>query len=77
MKLNEGELIALDDDKEYIVVKKIEYNGAGYVFLMTAAKPVSILLAKEEIAENGEVDLNPVTDQDEARQILNIISNIQ
>ena len=75
MNLTDGELITLDDDKEYIVVKRMECNNSNYVYLMTSTKPISILLAKEEVEPDGNISLLPVTDQEEAKYVLDRFTN--
>lgn len=77
MNLKDGEVIILDDNKEYIVVKRIECNNINYIFLMTAVKPISIVIAKEEIAEDGTISLEPVANPEEAEYVISRFTNIE
>lgn len=47
MKLEEGEIIELDDHKDYLVLKKISFNNNDYVFLVTIEKPTKMTIRKE------------------------------
>ncbi len=64
MKLEDGQIITLEDNKDYIVVKKMTCDDLNYVYLMTAQKPIEVVIAKEEQI-NDEIILNPITDQNE------------
>ena len=68
--IKDGELITLDDNTEYIVIKKLECNNINYVILMTASQPVDFVLAKEVVADNNEIYIETVTDQEEAKYIM-------
>jgi hypothetical protein len=74
MKLEDGELITLDDNSSYLVVKTIECNKINYLLLMTTVKPTEILIAKEEMV-SGEVEIVPVDDVDEAKYVLSVFTN--
>lgn len=47
MKLEEGEIIELDDHKDYLVLKKISFNNNDYVSLVTMEKPTKMIIRKE------------------------------
>jgi len=47
MKLEEGEIIELDDHKDYLVLKKISFNNNDYVSLVTMEKPTKMTIRKE------------------------------
>lgn len=64
MKLEDGQIITLEDNKDYIVVKKMTCEDLNYVYLMTASKPIEVVIAKEELV-NNEIILNPITDENE------------
>ena len=49
MELEIGHVITLEDNKDYIILKKVNYNNAIYIYLMTASKPVDVAIVKEEI----------------------------
>lgn len=52
MKIENGEIIELDNEKEYICVARLEDNGVNYLYLLSNFKPIEIMFAKEII--NGE-----------------------
>ena len=53
MKLEIGELITLENNKEYICIKKTTFEGKDYVYLVSNFKPLEIRFAEESI-ENKE-----------------------
>lgn len=68
MRIEEGQLVTLDDNKEYMVLKALEYNNTRYIYLMTSSKPIEVLFMKEEMVDN-DLTLVPVTDE----ELVNII----
>ena len=67
--VNVGEIIELDDSKEYIVVSKKELHNIVYVYLITNSKPLEILIATEKDI-NSEIILEEVKDNDELDYVL-------
>ena len=67
MNLEEGQIITLDNNKDYIVVKSVIYNEIAYVYLITDRKPVEILIAKLE----GE-SLKVVDSPEELEEIIKL-----
>lgn len=63
MRIEEGQLVTLDDNKEYMVLKILEHANIRYVYLMTSSKPIEVLFMKEEII-NNDLTLIPVTDKE-------------
>jgi len=74
MNLEKGELIVLDDNKEYIVVDVCNCNAITYIYLITSNKPVEILLVKEKIVD-GIINLVPVDNYEEAKYVIDVIAN--
>lgn len=68
MRIEEGQLITLDDNKEYMVLKILDYNNTRYIYLMTSSKPIEVSFVKEEIVDN-ELTLVPISDT----ELVNII----
>ncbi len=68
MRIEEGQIIELEDNKEYMVLKKIEYNNETYVYLVTSSKPIEVLFRKEQINDN-ELILEPIDDSELANII--------
>ena len=71
MKLEDGQIITLEDNKDYIVVKKIVCDDLNYIYLMTAEKPIEVVIAKEELI-NNELILNPITDENELNLVISL-----
>lgn len=67
--INVGEIIELNDNKEYIVVSKKELHNIVYLYLITNSKPLEILIATEKDI-NGEIILEEVKDNDELDYVL-------
>ena len=61
MRIEEGQLVTLDDNKEYMVLKALEYNNTRYIYLMTSSKPIEVSFVKEEIIDN-DLTLVPISD---------------
>ena len=74
MQLDDGQIITLDNDKDYIVVKKITYDGTEYVYLITDKKPVEVLVAKSQLV-NDNIVLTVVDSKDELDRIINLFEN--
>lgn len=62
--LEKGQIIRLNDNKEYIVVNKLELHNISYVYLITTTKPLEILIATEKVV-NGKISLEEVKDNNE------------
>ena len=74
MKLNPGELITLDGDKQYIVVDRIICNKVNYVYLMSNFKPLDIRFGRE-ILEGEDVSIQMVSDPEEKKYVLEAFVN--
>ena len=71
MKLEVGEIITLDNGKEYICFSKINDNGINYVYLMSNFKPIEIKFAIEKV-NNAEVELEIINNQEQKQYIYNL-----
>lgn len=67
MKLTDGEIIELDDNKEYIVLKQEKYNNINYVYLITSSKPIEVMFVKQI---DDELEL--VVDEKELKEVMNL-----
>ncbi len=67
--LEKGQIIKLDDNKEYMVVDIIELHSIKYVYLVTTIKPIDILIATVK-SENGNISLDEVKDNNELDYVL-------
>ena len=64
-----GELVKLNDEKEYIVVNTMFLHNIKYVFLVSNYKPLEIVIATEKIKEE-KIVLEEVKDNNELDYIL-------
>lgn len=67
--LKKGQIIKLDNNKEYMVVKRVSIHNIKYVYLMTTAKPLEIVIATEK-EKDGNVVLSEIKDNDELDYVL-------
>ena len=67
--LEVGEIVKLDNDKEYIVVNTISLHNLRYVFLISNFKPLDIVIATEKIKDENIV-LEEIKNNDELDYIL-------
>lgn len=74
MKLEVGELITLDDDKEYICLSRITYEDKDYVYLMSNFKPLEVRFALENIV-GEDVELTIVGDPELKKVLLELFNN--
>lgn len=70
MNLEENQIITLDNNNEYLIVKKEQYNNINYFFLMSNNKPISMMFVKEGVID-GKVNLIPISDNE-----LNMVMNL-
>lgn len=75
MKVQVGEVVLLDDNKEYICFAKKKWNGATYDYLVSNFKPLEVFFAKESFVDN-EIELDIVTDATEKETLLKLFQNI-
>lgn len=72
--IKEGQIIKLNDDKEYIVIKKISAHSFNYVYLITNDKPLEVLIATEKTV-NGSLELDEIKDNKELDYALTLLSS--
>lgn len=71
MKLEIGELITLDNNKEYICFSRINDNGTDYVYLISNFKPIEIRFAIEKV-NNQEIELEVINNKDQKQYVYNL-----
>ena len=69
MKIVEGEIIPLSNNKEYICLKTLTKDDVDYMYLMSNFKPLEVKFAKQNIV-NGEVEITIINNQAEKEQLL-------
>ncbi len=66
-----GELLTLDDEIEYIVMNRLNYNNKDYVLFANLDNPEDILIRIEEF-EDDELYLSGLEDSNEFDDILKL-----
>lgn len=64
-----GQIVNLDNNKEYMVLDKMNLHNINYVYLITMVKPVEMLVVTET-NQNDEVILEEIKDNDELDYVL-------
>ena len=67
--LEVGQIVKLDNDKEYMIVNIMNLHNIRYVFLISNFKPLEIVIATEKI-KNENIILEEVKDNTELDYIL-------
>lgn len=75
MKLTDGEVIKLSNNKEYICVKTIVIEGKDYLILMGNFRPLEIKFA-EQILDGTKINIRIVENQEEKVKLLEIFKNL-
>ncbi len=73
--LMEGQIVKLNNNKEYIVIKKINAHSFNYVYLITSDKPIEFLVATAKV-DNGKTILEEIKDNNELDYALTILKSI-
>lgn len=73
--LMEGQIVKLNNNKEYIVIKKINVHSFNYVYLISSDKPIEFLVATEKV-DNGKTILEEIKDNNELDYALTILKSI-
>lgn len=68
MKLEAGEIVTLDNGKEYICFAGLENQGIDYIYLMSNFKPLEIRFAIQRIV-NNEVELEIINDPTQKQRV--------
>ena len=64
-----GQIVKLDDNKEFMVLNKMELHNINYAYLVTISKPTEMLVVT--ITNNdGEIALEEIKDNDELDYVL-------
>lgn len=67
--LEEGKIVKLSDDKEYIIINRVNLHNINYLFLITNSKPIEMVIVTEKNID-GEVVLEEIKDNDELDYVL-------
>ena len=67
--LEVGEIVKLNNNKEYIVINTLYLHNIHYIFLVSNFKPLEVVIATEKIREDNIV-LEEIKDNAELDYIL-------
>jgi hypothetical protein len=72
-----GEKVTLDNNKQFYVVDIVYDDNQKYIYFANDDDGLEIMLGKESILDNGEVIIEPVSDEEEIKRIMiKIVNNI-
>lgn len=74
MKIENGEVITLSNNKEYICFSTIQDNGIDYVYLMSNFKPLEIRFGIQKIVDN-EIQIQIINNLEEKQRILKLFQD--
>ena len=69
--LEEGLIITLDNHKQYIIVKMVEWKKQEYYYLLSVHKPIENLIVKGNVHNNG-MNFQSVSDSSEFETVMNL-----
>lgn len=67
--VQEGQILKLSDNKEYIVINKMSLHNINYLYLVTTSKPLEIVIATEKNID-GNIVLEEIKDNSELDYVL-------
>lgn len=70
-RITKGELITLDNNKEYVVVDIVEQGDKRYLYLVNQAMMEVVIV--EEIVENDEIIIETLDSIDKVTEIVKIV----
>ena len=48
MHIGKGDLVTLSNDRKYLVLSKVEYEGENYLYLTSSDEPYEIMIVREK-----------------------------
>ena len=69
--LEEGLIITLDNHKQYIIVKMVEWKNQEYYYLLSIQKPIENLIVKGNVHNNG-MNFQTISDSEEFATVMNM-----
>ena len=73
--LEEGLIITLDNQKQYIVVKMVEWKNQEYYYLLSTQKPIENLIVKGTV-HNNVMNFQSVSDSSEFETVMNLFQQV-
>lgn len=74
MKIQAGEVIKLDNNKEYICFSTITDQNIDYVYLMSNFKPLEIKFAKQ-LNDDGKIKISIISNPEEKKMVLKLFQD--
>lgn len=68
----EGRVVKFDDNREYVVVSRIDDDVETYVYLMSVSSPLNVLIAMEKENGNSIIELVVIEDEFEKKRLYNL-----
>ena len=73
--LEEGLIITLDNHKQYIVDKMVEWKNQEYYYLLSTQKPIENLIVKGTV-HNNVMNFQSVSDSSEFETVMNLFQQV-
>lgn len=73
--LEEGLIITLDNHKQYIIVKMVEWKNQEYYYLLSTQKPIENLIVKGNVHNNG-MNFQTISDSEEFATVMNMFQQV-
>lgn len=73
------DILTLENDKQYTVVKHLPFNGEDYYFLIEVDNDENLLdeqIIVKKVIVDGEAGIAPLTDEKEFKQIKEMFINM-
>lgn len=67
-----GRIVKFEDNREYLLIGRIDDNIDTYVYLMSASAPLNVIIAMEKEYSRNLVELVIVEDEEEKKRIYNL-----
>lgn len=67
-----GRVIKFTDDREYVLISRIDDDIDTYVYLMSISAPLNVVIAIEKEYSRKVVELIEVKEDDEKKRIYNL-----
>lgn len=71
--IEKGEIITLENGKEYICYSVIESSGNSYVYLISNFKPLEIRFGIQRLI-NGNIQIEIVNNPEEKKKLMGLFS---
>lgn len=73
------DILTLENNKKYVVVKELSYNNKDYYFLIEVSEEEDLLdeqMIVKKVFIDGEIGVAPITEETEFKEIKEIFINL-